>query len=165
MKKQASKPITADYEEVKPSKESEAPTVEPIIKDNQKSCGDNNDSIESKPVKRKAGNPAFVKGMRSPNPKGRPKGKKNKTTEFKEALQKGGIDYFKELGRLLQSETVPDATKLNKLVELAPYIAPRLKHSESESNHQQTLTIQFTEPETKDNIIEGELIVDGKLIE
>ena len=125
-------------------------------------------SIESQPAqpeKKSRGNPNMIKGGASLNPTGRPKGSKNTSTMLLNALKEHDVDYFAELARLMKSGKIQDTTKLNKLVEMLPYITPRLKFSESESTNNNNFTITFKTPDNPDTINEGEFIVEGEIQE
>ncbi len=82
--------------------------------------------------KKKPGNPNFHKGMPSPNPHGRPKGAKNKTTEnIRKAYQQLTEDNLENMTIWLSQIAADDPKQaMEMMIKLSEYVIPKLARQE-----------------------------------
>ncbi len=80
----------------------------------------------------------------SGNPKGRPKGSKNKNTlEAIAVLEKKGINPLEEMADMATDENVSETVRARLLCELASYIYPKRKAVEVSGPDEEALTVKI----------------------
>lgn len=86
--------------------------------------------------------PVHFKPGICPNPKGRPKGSKDKFRyDVADILHKMGCNPFQILGEIAMDETKSIHARTTAASELCGYVAPKLKHIELASDAESPFTI------------------------